>query len=154
MIRPKNVNKHYAETILLVLALVILVFFIYRFSAEEPPILKFKTEISDPEEIVWINATNKSKNAFYLNPLEAYNNSYCSMNYQDIKELIPDHKVKSWFVDTFSGMRLSPKEIQYSDSEFTLVFLIERDIAENTFYLRTVLLKKSTNGQIIKKFDC
>ena len=101
--KSKTVNKYYLESFLIFLALAILAFFLFKFNAEEPPILNVKTVISDSVEVILVNATNKSKNTFYLNPLEAYNNSYCSMNYQDIKELIPDHKVKSWFINSFSG---------------------------------------------------
>jgi len=90
----------------------------------------------------------------FLSPLVAYNNSHCNMIYQDIKELIPEHKVKSWFIDSFSGLKQSPREIYYSDQDMTMILIIDKDYAENTFFIRSVFLRNNTDGGIIKKFDC
>ena len=148
----EKASKHYLWDVFLLLIIIVLLILLYRENSKQQEQV-IKPEVSIVENII-TTEVNASLKGLYLNPLEAYNNTYCSMNYQDVKELMPGHKVKSWYINSFSGLKLSPKEIHYSDNNYILIILIEREIADNTFFLRSAVLRNSTNNEIIEKFDC
>lgn len=150
----KKITHHHIRNILLALILVVLVIFLLKNSSiyqKEPQNINITIEnVNFDYNNILKNETQKN----FLKPDKAFENIFCGAKYQDIRDLLINHTVKSWFVDSFSSIKLSPKEISYKDINLTLAIYLERSFDSRDFFIKTAFLKNNTNNEIIERLYC
>lgn len=148
----KKINHHIIRNILLALILIVLIIFLFKFNNNNENTKNINITIENRFDSNMLK--NETQKEVFLNSNKIFENLFCGDKYQDIREFLVNYTVKSWYIDSFSKMKLSPKEINYKDVNSTVIIYIEKSYDSREFFLKTVFLKNNSNNEIIKRLEC
>ena len=149
--KPSVVNHHIIRNILLALILIVLIIFLFKFNNnnENAKSINITIENKFPDIL-----KNETKKEVPLNSKEIFENIFCGDKYKGIRELLTNYTVKSWYIDSFSKIKLSPKEINYEDFNSSIIIYFEKSFDSKEFFIKTAFIKNNSNNEIIKRLNC